>query len=118
MINRVMLIGRIASDLELKTFGTAAKPLYICDFTLAVSRPMKNAQGEFVCDFIKCVCFGSTAINLTKYKAKGGMLGVEGSIQVDSYLAKDNTTRYQTKVVCNTLEFITKDKEKLPCNSK
>ena len=106
-MNISILIGRIATDLELKQTqsGTA-----MCSFTLAVNRPKKQGE-EQQADFIRCKTFGKTAELLNQYQHKGNRLGVVGTIQTGSYQNQDGQTVYTTDVLVNRIEFLESKKD-------
>ena len=106
-MNISILIGRIATDLELKQTqsGTA-----MCSFTLAVNRPKKQGE-EQQADFIRCKTFGKTAELLNQYQHKGNRLGVVGTIQTGSYQNQEGQTIYTTDVMVNRVEFLEPRKE-------
>ena len=109
-MNISILIGRIATDLELKQTqsGTA-----MCSFTLAVNRTKKQGE-EQQADFIRCKTFGKTAELLNQYQHKGNRLGVVGTIQTGSYQNQDGQTIYTTDVMVNRIEFLESKKEQQP----
>ena len=106
-MNISILIGRIATDLELKQTqsGTA-----MCSFTLAVNRPKKQGE-EQQADFIRCKTFGKTAELLSQYQRKGNRLGVVGTIQTGSYQNQEGQTVYTTDVLVNRIEFLESKKD-------
>lgn len=103
-MNRIILIGRLTKDPELKVAGE----VYACDFTIAVNRPYAGKDGEKQADFIPCVAWRAAAQNLVKYMRKGSQICVEGSLHVDSYTAKDGTKKYATRVNAERIEFLSK----------
>jgi single-strand DNA-binding protein len=102
VINKVILVGRITKDPELKK--TSSDVSFI-NFSLAVNRTYADAQGERQADFINCVVWRNQADNLAKYVSKGALLGVEGRIQTRQY-ESDNGTRYVTEVLCDNIQFL------------
>lgn len=103
-MNRVVLVGRLTKDPELKYTGSN---LPVATFTIAVSRPFSNQQtGERDADFIQCVVWRKQAENLAKYITKGGLIGVEGRIQSRSYDDPQGQKRYITEVVCDQITFL------------
>jgi single-strand DNA-binding protein len=103
MLNRVVLVGRITRDPELKY---TQSNIAVVSFTLAVNRPYLDAQtGERQADFIQCVVWRKQAENLARYVAKGALLGVDGRIQTRTY-ESDQGTRYITEVVCDSVQFL------------
>lgn len=105
MINRVILIGRLTRDPELKYTSTGYP---VASFTLAVDRGFTNKQGEREADFIPVVVWNKLAENCSKYLAKGRLVGVEGKLQVRSYEAKDGGRRYVTEVIADMVQFLEK----------
>lgn len=101
-MNKVMLVGRICNDLELRFTGNNKA---VVEFTLATNRPVMR-DGERQADFITCVVFGNQAENLKKYQSKGSMIGIEGSYRVDRYQDKDGNNRYKNYVLINSVEFL------------
>lgn len=99
-MNKVLLIGRLTRDPELNyAAGTGTA---VCKFNLAVARPFKKDET----DFINCIAFGKTGETIAQYITKGRQLAVTGSIRTGSYDAKDGTKRYTTDVVVDSFEFI------------
>ncbi|MCD8524534.1 MAG: single-stranded DNA-binding protein [Gammaproteobacteria bacterium] len=107
MINRVILVGRITKDPELKM--TQAN-IPVVTFTLAVNRQFSNADGDREADFISCVVWRKQAENMRQYVHKGDMLGVEGRIQTRQY-DTDNGMRYVTEIVCDSVQFLESKQE-------
>ena len=101
-MNRVVLVGRLTKDPELRT---TASGLSQTRFTLAVNRRTSNPEGQNA-DFISCVAWRGTAEAIAKYLKKGRELAVEGRIQTGSYDAQDGTKRYTTDVVVDNFTFI------------
>lgn len=103
-MNKVILIGRLTKDLELKK---TASGISVIQFTLAVNRPFKNAQGEYEADFLDCVAWRQTADYMADYLQKGYQIAVSGSLQKRSYVALDNSTRYVTEVIVDSVQNLT-----------
>lgn len=82
MINSVVLAGRLTKKIELRQTKTGNA---VAQFSLAVQRRFKNANGEKETDFINCVAYGKTAENLALLTEKGSLIGAEGSIRTGSY---------------------------------
>lgn len=102
MMNRVILVGRITKDPEIKQ---TQSNIPVVSFTLAVNRQFTDAQGEKQADFIQCVVWRKQAENLARFVKKGALLGVEGRIQTRQYEA-ENGTRYVTEVLCDSIQFL------------
>lgn len=105
MLNRVILIGRLTRDPELKYTSTGRA---VSTFTLAVDRGFTNQQGKREADFIPIVTWNKLAENCSKYLAKGSLVGVEGKLQVRSYEAKEGGRRYVTEVIAGMVQFLEK----------
>ena len=101
-MNRVVLTGRIANDLDLKATQNGN---YVCQFNLATNRPV-NRDGERQADFITCVVFGVQAENLKKYQGKGSLIAVSGEMRVDQWKNEQGENRYKTYVLANNIEFL------------
>lgn len=103
-MNKVILIGRLTKDPELRTTtsGTATT-----SFTVAVDRNFVNQQtGQREADFINCVAWRKQAENISRYCSKGSQVAVEGKIQTRSYDAQDGSKRYVTEVICDNVTFL------------
>lgn len=99
-MNKVVLIGRVSKDIDLKFLPGDGKA--IAKFTLAVTRKYKKDEA----DFINCTVFGKQAETIAQYVTKGQQLAVEGRIQTGSYEAQDGTKRYTTDVIVEGFDFI------------
>jgi len=104
MLNRVVLIGRLTRDPELKYIPSGAPVVH---FTLAVDRTFTNKQGEREADFIPVVVWQKAAENCAKYLGKGSLVAVDGRIQVRSY-EQDGQRRTFTEVVADAVRFLDK----------
>ena len=102
-MNRVVLVGRLTKDPELRTTTSGNNQTR---FTLAVNRRVASQDGQRQADFINCVAWGKTAETIAKYLKKGRELAVEGRIQTSNYDAQDGTKRYSTDVVVENFTFI------------
>lgn len=101
-MNRVVLIGRLTKDPELRQSQGGKS---ICSFTLAVDRRTKN-EGQPSADFIRCKAFGKTADNLAKYMSKGSLIAIGGSIQTGSYTNQQGQKIYTTDVLAQEIVFL------------
>ena len=102
-MNKVILIGRLARDPEMRTTNSG---ITMTRFTLAVSRPFNSQDGKEQTDFISCIVWRRQAENVAKYCTKGSQVAIEGRIQTGSYDAQDGTKRYTTDVVCDNVTFL------------
>lgn len=103
-LNKVVLIGRLTADPELKfTPGTGTA---VSTFSIAIDRRFKKEGAEKEADFIPIVVWGKSAENCANFTAKGKLIGISGRIQTRSYDAKDGTKRYVTEVVAEEVQFL------------
>src|SRR5690625_2282734 len=115
-INRFVGVGRLTRDVELKYTQNGKA---VGNFTLAVNRPFKNAQGEQEADFIRCQAWEKQAENLANYMKKGSQIGIDGRIQTGSYQDKDGKTVYTTDVVADNVQFLeSRNQSEKPKNSQ
>jgi single-strand DNA-binding protein len=103
MLNRVVLIGRLTKDVELRYSQSGVA---IANFTLAVERNYKNAQGEKETDFIPIVAYRQLAEICANYLAKGKLAAVDGRIQVRSYTGQDGQKRYITEIIAEEMRLL------------
>lgn len=102
MINRVVLVGRLTKEPELKMTPSGAK---VCQYTLAVNRTRK-ADGQPEADFISCVSWNKTAELMNQYLSKGALIGIEGRIQTRSYDDSNGRKVYVTEVLTYSVQFL------------
>src|SRR5690625_4465749 len=103
MINRVVLVGNLTRDPDLRYTPNGVA---VANFTLAINRPFTNQQGEREADFINCVAWRRQAENLANYMKKGSQVGVDGRLQSRSYEDKDGKMVYVTEVVADNIQFL------------
>lgn len=102
MLNRVILMGRLVSDPELKTTGTG---ISVTSFRIAVDRNYVKQGEERKADFFDIVCWRNTAEFVCRYFGKGSLIAVEGQLQSRTYQAKDGSNRYVVEVVADNVSF-------------
>ncbi|MBF2485198.1 single-stranded DNA-binding protein [Listeria welshimeri] len=103
MMNRVVLVGRLTKDPDLRYTPAGVA---VATFTLAVNRPFKNAQGEQEADFIQCVVWRKPAENVANFLKKGSMAGVDGRVQTRNYEDSDGKRVFVTEVVAESVQFL------------
>lgn len=103
MINNVTLVGRLTKDVELKY--TPANQA-VAQFTLAVNRTFKNANGERESDFINCVIWRKSAENFANFAKKGALIGITGRIQTRNYENQQGQRVYITEVVAENFQML------------
>ncbi|HEV2281845.1 MAG TPA: single-stranded DNA-binding protein [bacterium] len=107
MYNRIILIGRLTRDPELRYVPSGAP---VASFTLAVDRPFQNQQGNRETDFIDVVAWRKTAEQVSQYLTKGRMVAVEGRLQIRSYETQDGQKRKVAEVVADGVRFLDRAK--------
>lgn len=103
MINRVILVGRLTKDPELRYTPSGVA---VATFTLAVNRAFANQQGEREADFVNCVVWRKQAENVANFLKKGSLAGVDGRIQTRNYEGQDGKRVYVTEVVAESVQFL------------
>ena len=109
-MNRVVLIGRLVAMPQM-TYSKNNAELAITQYTLAVTRNYKNANGEYDADFIRCVSYGKTAEFAAKYFRKGQKVAIGGRIQTGTYVNKDGAKVYTTDIIVSEQEFAESKKD-------
>lgn len=101
-MNKTILIGRLTSDIELKKTKTNKS---YAEFTIAVGREFKNANGEYEADFIRVQTWNQTADYLSEKGSKGTLIAISGSLRVDAY--QDHIGQhYKTYVQADRVEVL------------
>lgn len=103
MLNRIILIGRLTRDPELRYTPSGAA---VASFTLAVDRRFANAQGEREADFIRIVAWRKLAEICSNQLNKGRLVAVDGRLQVRSYDGQDGQRRTISEVVAEDVRFL------------
>lgn len=101
-MNKVILLGRIVKDPELKatTSGTS-----VCSFTVACDRKYVKQGEERKADFINCVAWQQSAESISKFFRKGQRIALEGRLEVRTWEGNDGKTNYTTEVIVENWEF-------------
>lgn len=97
MFNKVTLVGRISTDLELRYTGSNKA---YCRFNLAVNRMNEGT------DFIPVTVWGKPAENVVSYQNKGSLILVDGSISMNNYTDKDGNNRTSFEVMTSNVQFL------------
>lgn len=104
-MNKVILMGRLTRDPEVRYSQNGDSNLAIARYTLAVDRRFQRNGGDQQTDFISCVAFGRSGEFAEKYFKQGTKICIEGRIQTGSYTNKDGAKVYTTEVVVENQEF-------------
>ncbi len=108
MLNKVILIGHLANDPELKYTPSG---IAVSTFRVAVSRPYTNPQGEREADFIDIVAWRQTAEFAANYLGKGRLVAIEGRLQIRSYTDREGVRRRTAEVVCENLKSLSRPRD-------
>jgi single-strand DNA-binding protein len=103
MYNRIVLIGRLTRDPELRYLPSGAP---VAGFTLAVDRPFKNQAGDRETDFVNITTWRKLAEQASRYLDKGRLVAVEGRLQIRSYETQDGQRRKIAEVVADGIRFL------------
>lgn len=105
MINRVVLIGRLTKDVEVKYTQSGVA---VGTFSLAVNRQFTNASGEREADFINAVIWRKAAENFANFTHKGALVAIEGRLQTRNYENNSGQRVYITEVVADNFSLLEK----------
>lgn len=108
MLNRVILIGRLTRDPELRYTPAGVA---VTQFTLAVDRPFTSQGGEREADFIPVVTWRQLAETCANYLRKGRLAAVEGRIQVRNYENNEGKRVYVTEVIADNVRFLESNRD-------
>lgn len=108
-MNKVIETGRTTKAIELKKTTSGVS---VAEFSIAVKRNFKNANGEYESDFFNCVAYRTQAETLSKYVNKGDLIGIEGRLQTRNYTNKDGHKVYVTEIIVDNFEFLQNKKDK------
>lgn len=102
-MNKVELVGRLTKDPEIRL---TANQTQFCQFTIAVDRKFKDANGQRQADFINCLAWKNTAVFIQNYFKKGNRIGLVGNIQTRNYEDQNGQKHFITEVVVDEAEFV------------
>ncbi|MGB4378618.1 MAG: single-stranded DNA-binding protein [Limnochordia bacterium] len=103
MLNRVILIGRLVADPQLRYTQSGVA---VTSFTIAVDRSFTSQNGERETDFIDIVTWRKLAETCANYLNKGRLVAVEGRLQIRSYDDRDGIRRKAAEVVADQVQFL------------
>lgn len=102
MYNKVILMGRITKDIEIKTTPSG---ISVTSFSIAVDRRIQSKDGEKVTDFIDCVAWRQTADFIARFFSKGKLILLEGELQTRTYTDKNGNNRKAVEVIVDRASF-------------
>lgn len=98
-LNKIIMIARLTRDAEFKTVGETN----IASFSIAYSTGYGDKKKS---NYIDCVAFGKTAEVVKNYTKKGSQIGIEGSIEQESWDGQDGKKNYKTKIRIASLQLL------------
>jgi single-strand DNA-binding protein len=114
MFNKVIQIGRLTKDVELRSTQSGVP---VATMTIAVNRNYKNSQGQYDTDFFNCVAYRKTAEIMNQYCKKGSLLNIEGRLQSRTYTDNQNQKRYITEIIIDSFQMLEKKEQKPNSNN-
>jgi single-strand DNA-binding protein len=108
MINRVVLVGRLTRDPEVRTTGGGKS---VCDFSIAVNKRMKPTDGSPDADFFRITAWDKTADYVGNYLNKGRLVAVDGRLQSRKYTGNDGVSREVVEVVAESVQGLDRPKD-------
>ena len=109
MMNNFFGVGRLVADPEVKESENGKK---YSNFTIAVQRSYKNADGVYDADFLDVVAFGPMAETTSEYCKKGDIIGIKGRVETSSYENDDGEKRKSTQIIADRITFLSSSKNK------
>lgn len=103
MLNRVVVLGRLTKDPELRKTNSDVS---VTTFSLAVDNAIKEADGTRGTLFIDCRIFGSQAESLVKFTRKGSKVAVDGSINQRNFIRQDSTKGKAIEIYADSVTFL------------
>jgi single-strand DNA-binding protein len=104
-MNKIFIIGNLCRDPELRSTQAG---IPVCTFTVAVNRRKAGAEaGQPEADFFRVTTWRQTAENCQRFLAKGRKVAVTGAVSLNTYTAKDGTTKASLEVNADEVEFLT-----------
>ena len=103
-MNQVVLIGRLARDPELRYIPSSG--MAVAQFAIAVDREFTSKDGKKETDFIDIQVWGKSAENCANYIGKGSLVGIQGSLRIDTYKNQAGENRKATRVNANRVQFL------------
>lgn len=109
-MNKVQLVGRLTKDVECQEYGKGKDGGYFARFALAI-RDGVDKDGNQLTQFVNCVAWNSTAVNLEKYTKKGDQVAVMGRITENNYEDDQKVKHYSQQVTVSEIELLSNKKE-------
>ena len=106
-MNCVILVARLVKDVELKNINSRD----MANFSVAVNRDYKNADGTRDADFFNVTAFNNLAIFVSRYGRKGDKICLKGRLQTRNYTDTNGSTHYVTEILADSVEFLENKQE-------
>lgn len=107
-INRVVLVGRLTRDPEIRSTVNGKS---VCDFSIAVDKRFKPADGTATADFFRVTAWDKTAEYVGNYLTKGRLVAVDGRLQSRKYTANDGTNREVVEVIADNVQGLDRPRD-------
>lgn len=111
MMNRVVLVGRLTRDPELRR---TTSDIPVASFTLAVDDRTKDANGQRSTTFIGITVWNQAADNVAKYCRKGSLVGVDGRLHQRTYEKRDGSKASVIEVIADSVQFLEPKSKEIP----
>ena len=116
-MNKVQLVGRLTKDVECQEYGKGKEGGYFARFALAI-RDGVDKNGDPLTQFVNCVAWNATAVNLEKYTKKGDQVAVMGRITENNYEDENKVKHYSQQVTVSEIELLSNKKDAEPEEEK
>jgi len=110
-VNRVIVIGRLGKDPELKTTNSGKS---VVSFSVSVQKRIKPKDGESDCDWFRVTAWGQTADYVGKYISKGRLVAVDGRLECRKWQDKDGGNRESVEIVADNVNALDRPKDDAP----
>lgn len=107
-MNNVSMVGRISTDLELKTTKNGKE---FINFSIAINRKNKTADGEKITDFFNVVAWQNNATFINTYFSKGDLIAIQGELQTQKYEDKNGNNRTHFEILAKEITFCNNQKK-------
>lgn len=107
-VNRVVLVGRLTRDPEMRTTTTG---IQVCEFSIAVDKKTKPTDGSATADFFRCKAWRQTAEFVANYLTKGRLVAVDGRIETRKYTDKDGNNREAFEIVADNVQGLDRPRD-------
>ncbi len=108
MVNRVVLVGRLTRDPELRTTATGKS---VCNFSIAVNKRIKPQDGSSDADFFNIIAWERSADYVSNYLTKGRLVSVDGRLQTRKYTTKEGQERDVVEVIAENIQGLDRPRE-------